>query len=218
MFEIPFDISFSGEKGDRGFSAYEVWLKAGNRGTVRDYLKSLKGKDGEDGKNGKDGKDGSDGLKGENGKEGKSGKDGRDGVDGLDGEDGKSAYEIWLEQGNEGTKQEFLDSLKGKDGKNATAPMYHGNALTDITELTRPYIIVSDNYTVKSNDYYVEIDTSGKTSTLPSTAKKGAEVHIDNSSNGLVYVTPIGGLPDTLTLDVNEGSYFVYNGSNWRVK
>lgn len=30
--------------------------------------------------------------------------------------DGLSAYEVWLEQGNEGTEEEFLASLKGKDG------------------------------------------------------------------------------------------------------
>ena len=30
---------------------------------------------------------------------------------------GKSAYEIWLEQGNTGTEQDFLDSLKGADGE-----------------------------------------------------------------------------------------------------
>lgn len=29
---------------------------------------------------------------------------------------GKSTYEIWLEQGNEGTEEEFVESLKGKDG------------------------------------------------------------------------------------------------------
>lgn len=29
---------------------------------------------------------------------------------------GKSAYEIWLEKGNTGTEEEFLQSLKGKDG------------------------------------------------------------------------------------------------------
>lgn len=32
------------------------------------------------------------------------------------GKEGKSAYEIWLELGNEGTEQEFLASLKGQDG------------------------------------------------------------------------------------------------------
>ena len=32
----------------------------------------------------------------------------------VKGIDGKSAYEIWLEQGNTGTEQDFLDSLKGE--------------------------------------------------------------------------------------------------------
>ena len=30
---------------------------------------------------------------------------------------GKSAYEVWLDQGNTGTEQDFLDSLRGEDGK-----------------------------------------------------------------------------------------------------
>ena len=33
---------------------------------------------------------------------------------GEKGDDGKSAYEIWLEQGNTGTEQDFLDSLRGE--------------------------------------------------------------------------------------------------------
>ena len=32
--------------------------------------------------------------------------------DGKDGVDGKSAYEIWLDEGNTGTEAEFLASLK----------------------------------------------------------------------------------------------------------
>ncbi len=35
---------------------------------------------------------------------------------GEKGEDGKSAYDIWLEQGNSGSEQDFLDSLKGEKG------------------------------------------------------------------------------------------------------
>lgn len=35
----------------------------------------------------------------------------------LSGKDGKSAYEIWLEQGNSGTEQDFLNSLKGEKGE-----------------------------------------------------------------------------------------------------
>ena len=32
------------------------------------------------------------------------------------GEDGDSAYQVWLDEGNTGTEQDFLDSLKGTDG------------------------------------------------------------------------------------------------------
>ena len=35
---------------------------------------------------------------------------------GARGEPGKSAYELWKEQGNDGTIEDFLNSLKGKQG------------------------------------------------------------------------------------------------------
>ena len=39
-----------------------------------------------------------------------------------DGSNGKSAYEIAVDNGFVGTEQEWLESLKGEDGKDATAP------------------------------------------------------------------------------------------------
>ena len=39
-----------------------------------------------------------------------------DGVKGERGDEGKSAYEVWLDQGNTGTEQDFLDSLQGEQG------------------------------------------------------------------------------------------------------
>lgn len=44
---------------------------------------------------------------------------GANGENGKDGVNGKSAYELWLELGNEGSLEDFLTSLKGKDGLNA---------------------------------------------------------------------------------------------------
>jgi surface protein len=38
------------------------------------------------------------------------------GPPGEPGADGKSAYQIWLDEGNSGTEQDFLDSLKGPQG------------------------------------------------------------------------------------------------------
>ena len=39
-------------------------------------------------------------------------KQGEKGEQGIQGETGKSAYEIWLELGNEGTEEDFLNWLK----------------------------------------------------------------------------------------------------------
>ena len=36
---------------------------------------------------------------------------------GARGKPGKSAYELWLENGNNGTIEDFLNSLRGRDGK-----------------------------------------------------------------------------------------------------
>lgn len=43
--------------------------------------------------------------------------DGKDGIDGAPGADGKSAYQIALDNGFEGTEAEWLESLKGEDGE-----------------------------------------------------------------------------------------------------
>lgn len=51
-------------------------------------------------------------IKGEKGDPGKDGKDGVDGVDGAVGAVGKSAYDIAVDNGFEGTEAEWLESLK----------------------------------------------------------------------------------------------------------
>ena len=53
------------------------------------------------------------GEKGEKGDKGDTGEQGEKGDKGDTGADGKSAYEIWLEQGNTGSEEDFLDWLKG---------------------------------------------------------------------------------------------------------
>ena len=47
---------------------------------------------------------------------GPQGEAGEPGEDGEDGGAGPSAYEIWLELGNTGDEQTFINSLKGADG------------------------------------------------------------------------------------------------------
>ena len=99
------------EKGKDGKSAYEIAVENGFVGTEIEWLESLKGADG---KNGIDGKNGADGTPGQDGIDGQNGADGQDGVNGSD---GKSAYEIAVENGFVGTESEWLESLKGSDGR-----------------------------------------------------------------------------------------------------
>ena len=110
------------EKGNDGKSAYEIAVEHGFVGTETEWLESLKGVDGKDGVNGKDGCDGRNGVDGLPGKDGKSGADGLPGRDGIDGTDGKSAYIIAVEHGFTGTENEWLQSLKGADGKDGITP------------------------------------------------------------------------------------------------
>jgi hypothetical protein len=62
------------------------------------------------------GVNGTQGPPGAQGPQGIQGIQGPAGSNGTIGVDGKSAYEIWLEEGNSGTEQDFLDSLVGEDG------------------------------------------------------------------------------------------------------
>ena len=110
------------EKGKDGKSAYEIAVEYGFVGTETEWLESLKGVDGKDGVNGKDGCDGRNGVDGLPGKDGKDSADGLPGRDGIDGTDGKSAYIIAVEHGFTGTENEWLQSLKGADGKDGITP------------------------------------------------------------------------------------------------
>ena len=110
------------EKGKDGKSTYEIAVEHGFVGTEAEWLESLKGVDGKDGVNGKNGCDGRNGVDGLPGKDGKSGADGLPGRDGIDGTDGKSAYIIAVEHGFTGTETEWLQSLKGADGRDGVTP------------------------------------------------------------------------------------------------
>lgn len=121
------------EKGKDGKSAFEIAVEHGFVGTEAEWLKNLKGVDGKDGVNGKDGCDGRNGV---DGLPGKDGKNGADGLPGRDGIDGKSAYIIAVEHGFSGTENEWLQSLKGADGKDGITPDMSDYATkADIAEL-----------------------------------------------------------------------------------
>ena len=69
----------SGEKGEDGKSAYEIWLDQGNEGSEQDFLDSLKGDKGDQGEKGADGEKGDQGERGEQGIQGIQGEKGEQG-------------------------------------------------------------------------------------------------------------------------------------------
>lgn len=83
-----------GADGLDGLSAYELAVEQGYKGSLDEWLASLKG---------------------EQGIQGETGEQGIQGVAGKDGSDGLSAYEIAVQNGFTGTEKEWLDSLHGKD-------------------------------------------------------------------------------------------------------
>lgn len=102
----------TGKDGVDGKSAYELAVLEGFEGTLQEWLASLKGD------------------KGDSGENGQNGSDGAPGADGKDGKDGKSAYELAVEQGFEGTLDEWLESLKGKDGAGGVPSEFPATSVT----------------------------------------------------------------------------------------
>lgn len=98
-------------QGAAGKSAYQSWLDLGNVGTEQDFIDSLQGASGSAPTGGTTGQvlgklSDDDGDVGWIDQTGGSGG----------GADGASAYEIWLDLGNVGTEQDFIDSLQGAPG------------------------------------------------------------------------------------------------------
>jgi hypothetical protein len=85
--------------GEPGKSTYEIWLSLGNEGTVVDFITSIEGDKGADGKSAYE-------LWIDEGHTGTI-------ADFLESLKGKSAYQIWLELGHTGTEEDFINSLKG---------------------------------------------------------------------------------------------------------
>ena len=83
------------------------------------------------------------GDKGDPGPAGERGPAGKDGQNGHDGKDGKSAYEIWLDLGNAGSEQDFINSLKPKESDGTTTR--HAPTAWTLDRSTTPWTIWFDN-------------------------------------------------------------------------
>lgn len=128
-------------QGEDGRSNYDLWLEAGNEGTLEEFLNSLKGKDGEDGFSPR-----VVATRTRNGLVLTTHNKNRTSRSFLyDGEDGESAYQIWLEQGNSGSEADFLKSLKGDKGD----PGISGVVPTKVSQLENDSEFITDTYMKK---------------------------------------------------------------------
>ncbi|MDJ1089561.1 SdrD B-like domain-containing protein [Macrococcoides caseolyticum] len=102
-------------------------------------------------------------------------------VKGPKGEDGKSAYQIWLEQGNKGSINDFLESLKGKDGKDCACDKVIVNiSKNDHGDLVIKYIDGSTQ--IIKND----CNNPGTTDNNPGTIPGIKNVNVDHEGNVIV--------------------------------
>ena len=122
----------AGPQGKQGPSAYAAWktLPGNENGTVEEFINSLKGEQGLQGEAGPMGPEGPMGPQGEAGPQGEKGEPFKYedfteeqlaalvGPQGPEGKRGFSAYDAWrtLEGNENGTVEEFINSLKGEQG------------------------------------------------------------------------------------------------------
>lgn len=90
------------------------------------------------------------------------------GTNGTNGTNGKSAYELWLAEGNTGSVDDFLASLKGADGTTQVTPLF-ANSIEECTDTTKVYVL-PDGYIYAY--MYTEVEVGGYTNVV-GTSKDG---------------------------------------------
>lgn len=116
-------------------------------------IKNAKGDKGDIGPQGLPGPVGPQGPKGERGEVGPKGEKGDTGLQGEKGDtgergvDGKSAYQVWLDLGNSGSEQDFINSLKPKiESRPPTGYI--------LDTRTKPWSLLFDNGCIIYNSSY----------------------------------------------------------------
>lgn len=136
---------------------------------------------------------------------------------------GDSTYEIWLSQGNSGTEQDFLNSLKGKDGVNGTngiSPTITTSKIGKTTTLTITDVdgvkVTTindglDGYTpVKGVDYFDGQDGANGTTQLVPLFANNIEECVDTSK---LYVLPDGFIYAYMTKEITQQAPELYDRS-----
>lgn len=209
--------SSSSSIGADGKSAYQIWLDIGNTGTETQFIESLKGEDGAQGVAGPIGpagltwkgeysstttydKDDAVGYEGAtyfslDSTTGVAPLPENDhwalmaayGERGEKGEQGESAYEVWVDAGNEGSETIFLESLvgsAGSDGKSAYE------------------VAVANGYSGTESAWLASLKSSSSVKYFGISPTNGKFVRHPLGDSGLYYV-----MKGTGNYDVGDGIY-----------
>ena len=185
-----------------------------------DGVDGAQGPQGEQGPAGPQGLQGEQGIQGPQGEQGPAGpvgptgpqgEQGVAGTEGTDGTNGLSAYETWLNLGNTGTEQDFIDSLTGPQGE--TGPLITGAESQTLYNNGSEWVATSN---LSNDGTNVGIGTSS--------VDASAILQIESTSKGVLFPrmtleqrniisSPQTGLLIFQT-DNTPGFYF-YDGSSW---
>lgn len=108
----------------------------------------------------------------------------------IKGEDGKSAYELWLEQGNTGTLEDFFKDI-GSSGLPTITEADEGRVLTasggaavwrDLPKYTGEYTVTPEVDTAQT------LETAGKYLTNDVTVKAIPDYEVSNEAGGNTFI------------------------------
>lgn len=103
---------------------------------------------------------------------------------GAKGKDGLNAYEMWLEDGNQGTIDDFFNSLKGVDGRNYIHPDSHSADMIIETE-EKQFVSIEDK--LRLSGYIHDQIMSSEIWIVSHTLDKYPSVSVVDTGGNLVF-------------------------------
>lgn len=194
--------------------------------SYEDWLLSIKGEKGDKGDTGEQGIQGETGPQGPQGEKGDTGSAGTNGTNGVD---GKSAYQIWLDNGNTGSETDFLNWLKGKDGTNGVNGLgiknveindngdlivtFDDDTFINAGNVVNPNIKLNENNKITFNTLIVnENNVYGKVSNTTESYSFINEIELVGNAGYTVYTDLQGTntIPTkTVNLEIGDNTFYI---------